>query len=99
MDKLEQVRQRLDTVEDALADARALPDDAKGDVRRATFDELVTAARALHEALTEAGVDVQHDRHLVSHRGMEPSEPDFYRDLHAVEALVHLARRTVAVMA
>ncbi|MNL36543.1 hypothetical protein D3C87_1586280 [compost metagenome] len=48
---------------------------------------MAEAANKLHLSLKESGCEPQFGKHMLANRGFPPTEVEFYRHVHAVEAL------------
>ncbi len=57
---------------------------------RALIDNAAPDAQRLHQELEHGGQHITHKRQLIQNRGVEPSNPEFYRHLHAIEDFLEL---------
>jgi len=60
--------------------------------RKKKLDELRDLALKLHKSLAEAGHEPRHHRYMIENRGCQPTDPEFYRNIHAVQDLLKFTR-------
>jgi hypothetical protein len=54
---------------------------------RALHDQMAETANKLHLSLKSSGCEPQYGKHMLTNRGVPPTEIEFYRHVHAVEDL------------
>ena len=60
--------------------------------RKKKLDELRDLALKLHKSLAEAGHGPRHHHYMIENRGCQPTDPEFYRNIHAVQDLLKFTR-------
>jgi len=57
---------------------------------RALIDSAADDAHTLHLRLEAAGQSITHKKQLIVNRGVAPDNPEFYRNLHAIEDFLEI---------
>src|SRR4051794_1735132 len=57
---------------------------------RALIDSAAADAHRLHQELEMGGQSIRHKQQLISNRGVQPTDPEFYRHVHAIEDFLGL---------
>ncbi|MCY2986904.1 MAG: hypothetical protein NTY19_03440 [Planctomycetota bacterium] len=57
---------------------------------RALIDSAAADAHNLHQELERGGQHITHKQQLIRNRGVQPTDPEFYRHVHAIEDFLEL---------